>query len=185
VVKELTRQFRSVEVFNLHVKDLHTYAVSGTGVLVHNKPLARGTLEEASDGVVDATRKGGGLPPMKGRKPDPVKWVEGGGSVQVHPNGDFTFVDVDGTAVRYRMQPDGHYYPDFQEAGLVIDEVHFDVQGNRTTDFTTSNRLRSKPQPASTTWHHHEDLQRTQLMDFGKHARFQHRGAVSIKKGGN
>jgi hypothetical protein len=56
VVKELTRQSRVVEVFNLHVKDLHTYAVSDTGVLVHNKPLARGTLEEAPDGVV-ATRR--------------------------------------------------------------------------------------------------------------------------------
>ena len=45
-VTALSVRIRSVNVYNLHVDQLHTYAVGTSGILVHNKPMRNGPMKK-------------------------------------------------------------------------------------------------------------------------------------------
>jgi hypothetical protein len=107
--------------------------------------------------------------------PDPKKWKKKGGTVDAN----WTYTDKHGNTVSY---PNG--YPDFKPGGHVKAEVEIQQKGNYTTDFSDATAANGGSQPEGTTWHHHENGTTMQAVDSEVHARFTHRGGVSIKKKG-
>jgi hypothetical protein len=152
-------------VYNLEVHGEHVYRVANCGVLVHNS-------------YTEANAQVKGAKPLN--SPDPQKWVDKGGNVWNELDGTWVYQDKFGNVVRY---PSGH--PDFKSAGHVRQEVDIKMTMHRPTD----DRLANASAPMgdklpSNTWHHHENMTTMQEVDGPVHARFTHRGAVSIKKRG-
>ncbi len=110
--------------------------------------------------------------------PTVADWIANGGKVKVKPDGTWVYIDAYKNRVAY---PGG--YPDFKAANMVRQEANIKMKGNRTTDFTAANNAAPLGRKLDTnTSHHHENLITMQEMDALLHARFTHRGAVSIIK---
>ena len=107
--------------------------------------------------------------------PSPKKWKANGGTVDA----DWTYTDKHGNKVPY---PNG--YPDFKAGGHVKAEVEIKQKGNHTSDFRDAITANGGTQPPGTTWHHNENGTTMQAVDTEVHARFTHRGGVSINKKG-
>jgi len=123
--------------------------------------------------------------PLNSRVPE--KWIKKGGKLAVSSNGTWQYViTVNGeeVTVNYKYKREG--YPDFKEAGVVLQEVAIDPYMGNNTDFTRANHAAVKeggvPLSDNSTWHHHEDLIHMQEIDKKIHKAFTHRGGRSLAK---
>lgn len=115
--------------------------------------------------------------------PDPEKWINSGGKINVDGNGTWTYTSSDGVNACYT---DG--YPDFDRAGLVKDtytvEDGFDTK-NHTVDINKAkSATREGTSGSGMTWHHNQDGSTLELVPTKYHKLFTHRGGFSIAKGG-
>lgn len=121
--------------------------------------------------ALDATKK-----PLYA--PTIAKWYKKGGSIEVLDNGNWKFTDWEHNSVVY--EGDFPNFDDYKRQEIDIP----DMKGNRTTDFTSADRLaKSGPKLSYSTWHHHQNLKTMQEVDKDIHERFTHYGAVAIMKG--
>ena len=111
--------------------------------------------------------------------PNPKKWIENGGKINVDGNGTWTYTSSDGVSVVYSKG-----YPDFDRAGLVEEKVDIgEFSDSRSTDFRNAETQTTKS--ANTTWHHSEDGHTLEAVSTKYHKMFTHRGGFSIVNGGN
>ncbi|WP_262490640.1 eCIS core domain-containing protein [Neolewinella marina] len=113
------------------------------------------------------------------------KWVkEKGGSVIQHGDGSVTYVNRDGTWVKYNNQG----YPDFSNHLTHPEVKSVDIDGfskSRTPDYRKANEKAGKllewgdKPPEGYYWHHHENGRTMQLVPAGIHDKFFHAGGVS------
>lgn len=110
--------------------------------------------------------------------PNPQKWIESGGKINVDGNGTWTYTSPDGVSVVY-----SNGYPDFNRAGLVEEKVDIgEFSNSRSTDFRNAEAQVTKP--ANTTWHHSEDGHTLEAVLTKYHKLFTHKGGFSIANGG-
>lgn len=110
--------------------------------------------------------------------PNPQKWIENGGKINVDGNGTWTYTSSDGVSVVYSKG-----YPDFDRAGLVEEKVDVgEFSDSRSVDFRNAEAQTSKP--ANTTWHHSEDGHTLEAVSTKYHKMFTHRGGFSVVNGG-
>ncbi|MFB9246325.1 HNH endonuclease [Massilia antarctica] len=76
-------------------------------------------------------------------------------------------------------------YPDYKGGGYVRQSVEINMVPNHTTDFVNADKNAPLgPKLPENTWHHKEDVRTMEEINKIIHARFTHKGGVSIKKSG-
>lgn len=159
------------EAFN--TESIVTDAVIGGvfgGASSARKPVGKEiSLEDIDDQLLET---------KPSNSPNPKKWIENGGKINVDGNGTWTYTSSDGVSVVY-----SNGYPDFDRAGLVEEKVDIgEFSDSRSTDFRNAEAQTTKP--ANTTWHHSEDGHTLQAVSTKYHKLFTHKGGFSIVNGG-
>src|SRR5699024_6269578 len=121
--------------------------------------------------------------------PNPDKWIDKGGKIDVDNQGTWTYTNKKGQSVSY---PNG--FPDFTEyMHPTVKPVKIKVNNpeNRPADNRLANQSagldkNSNPPvpsldrpPKGYTWHHHEDGTTMILVERSVHTQFTHRGGIS------
>jgi hypothetical protein len=138
-------------VYNFTVEEDHDYFVGDLGLLVHNAGYD-------------------GKPPYS---PDPVRWVNEGGTYSINEDGSWTYTDWEGNAVTYT-----NGYPDFSSYTRQSVEVPF--SGDRGMDNRAADNAAEMEKLEGNVWHHVEDGKTMQEVPFEINQRFTHRGGFSL-----
>ncbi|MGD6793095.1 T7SS effector LXG polymorphic toxin [Metabacillus indicus] len=108
---------------------------------------------------------------------DPIKWQNKGGKIEISEDGTWTYIDWEVPPNRISY-PNG--FPDFKSAGLVKQEIELEKFESRPKDFAEANRRTTIDDDS--TWHHHQNGKTLQEVNTLIHARFTHKGGISISK---
>jgi hypothetical protein len=162
-----------------------------------------GSVGGGDDGGGGGTSAPPAPKPPKHRQPVASTWQANGGTIEYHDDGSITYTTGPGhkTGPGVSVTYDKRGFPDFSDyrdhpSGVTHVTFEGEYAGNRTSDFSDSNRMAATQAQASGTtwdttgprspdgytWHHDQDLTTMHLVDRDTHSTFSHTGGVSLKK---
>jgi hypothetical protein len=105
------------------------------------------------------------------------KWYKKGGSIEVLDNGNWKFTDWEHNSVVYEGEEPNFYKYKRQEVDIE------DMHGDYDSDYAKANAKAPKgPILEGNTWHHKQNMQTMEEVDYEIHRRFTHYGARHVLK---